>query len=459
MADSTFLRFPDQFVWGAAASAYQIEGAWNEDGRGVSIWDTFSHMPGKTHAGETGDVAADHYHRWAEDVRLMADLGLKAYRFSTAWPRILPNGTGEVNPAGLDFYDRLVDALLASGITPYVALYHYDLPQALQDQGGWPNRDIVNHFAEYAHVVAGRLGDRVTHWMTHNEPGVVALAGYYTGEHAPGVQDPFAALRAEHHLLLSHGLAVEAIRAAARRPPHIGLALNLAPVHPASDSDEDRLVAARYDGLLNRMVLDALLRGRYPDDMLALLGPLLPQISAGDLAQIAAPLDFLGVNYYSRIVVRHDPNVPILQATQVYPTGNEYSAMWEIYPPGIYELLTHIWNEYRPSLDLFVAENGICVPDGLDFDGRVRDERRIRYLRSHLAQVHRAMADGVPVSGYFVWSLTDNFEWAYGYSKRFGLVYVDFNTLTRTLKDSARWYAQVIQENGIKGWDRSKDES
>ena len=451
MSEPTFLRFPDNFIWGTATSAYQIEGAWNEDGRGISIWDTLCHTPGKIHGGETGDVAADHYHRWAEDVRLMADLGLKTYRFSIAWPRIFPAGTGAVNPAGLDFYDRLVDALLANGITPYVTLYHWDLPQALQDRGGWANRDTALHFAEYARVVAERLSDRATDWITHNEPFVAAMAGHFTGEHAPGLQDPLAALKATHHLLLSHGLAVETLRASARRPLKIGITLNLNPVHPASDSEADRQAAVRFDGILNRLFLDPVLRGRYPDDMLALFGLLMPQITADDLARIATPLDFLGVNYYSRTIVRHDPNVPIVEVLQIHPAGNEYSGMWEIYPPGMYELLTRIWNEYRPPMDILVTENGICVPDGVDFDGRVRDERRIRYLHKHIAQVHRAMADGVPVRGYFVWSLTDNFEWAHGYGKRFGLAYVDFITLARTIKDSGRWYAQVIRENGVRG--------
>jgi beta-glucosidase len=449
MSGPAFLRFPGNFIWGIATSAYQIEGAWNEDGKGLSIWDTFCRTPGKIHEGATGDMAADHYHRWAEDVRLMADLGLKTYRFSIAWPRILPAGTGAVNPAGLDFYDRLVDALLTHGITPFVMLYHWDLPQTLQDHGGWANRDTAQHFAEYARVVCERLGDRVTHWITHNEPFVAAVAGYFTGEHAPGLQDPSAAFRAAYHLLLSHGLAVEALRASARRPLKIGITLNLNPVHPGSASEEDRKAAVRFDGILNRMFLDPVLRGRYPDDILALLGPLLPQVTADDLTRIAAPLDFLGVNYYSRTVVRHDPNVPIVEASEIHPAGNEYSGMWEIYPPGMYELLTRIWSEYRPPMDILVTENGICVPDGVDFDGRVRDDRRVRYLHKHIAQVHRAIADGVPVRGYFVWSLIDNFEWAHGYGKRFGLTYVDFKTLTRTIKDSGRWYAQVIGENGV----------
>jgi beta-glucosidase len=451
MSDSAFLRFPEDFIWGVATSAYQIEGAWNEDGRGVSIWDTFCRTPGKTYDGENGDVAADHYHRWPEDVRLMKELGLKAYRFSTAWPRILPNGAGPVNAPGLDFYDRLVDALLAGGIAPFVTLYHWDLPQALQDRGGWTNRDTAHHFAEYARLVGERLGDRVTHWITHNEPFVAAVAGHFTGEHAPGQQDPAATFGAAHHLLLSHGLAVEALRAAARRPLKIGLTLNLSPVHPATDSEADRQAAVRHDAVLNRLFLDPVLRARYPVEALPLLSPLISALAQpGDMERISIPLDFLGVNYYSRTVIRNDPAFPVIETSQVHPQGNEYSGMWEIYPPGMHELLTRIWNEYRPAMDLLVTENGICVPDGLDLDGRVRDERRIRYLRDHLAQVHRAIADGAPVKGYFVWSLMDNFEWAYGYQMRFGLAYVDFKTLARTVKDSGRWYAGVIRDNGVR---------
>ncbi|MGC8873161.1 MAG: GH1 family beta-glucosidase [Chloroflexia bacterium] len=442
------LHFPEGFLWGAATSAYQIEGAWNEDGRGVSIWDTFSHLPGKTYHGHTGDVASDHYLRWAEDVEQMARLGLKAYRFSIAWPRVLPEGVGKVNPRGLDFYDRLVEALLERGIEPFPTLYHWDLPQPLQDKGGWPNRDTADCFAEYARIVAQRLGDRVSYWITHNEPFVAAVAGYLRGEHAPGIRDPVAALRAGHHLLLSHGLAAQAIRETARHPTYIGIALNLSPVYPASESPQDQAAARRLDGFLNRLFLDPILQGQYPDDIRRLLGPLFPQPQPGDLRTIAQPLDFLGVNYYTRVVVRHDPSVPLLQATYVRPEGRECSQMWEIYPVGLYELLVRLWSEYRPKA-IWVTENGVCVPDGVDADGRVRDGRRIAFLREHIAQVHRALEAGVPVRGYFVWSLLDDFEWTYGYSMRFGLIYVDYDTYARTVKDSGWWYARVILENGL----------
>jgi beta-glucosidase len=444
-----FLSFPPDFIWGVATSSYQIEGAVHEDGRGVSIWDTFSHTEGKTYKGQNGDVAADHYHRWQEDVALMADLGLKAYRFSLAWPRIQPEGKGAVNPAGLDFYDRLVDTLLAHGIQPFPTLYHWDLPQPLEDAGGWPHRDTALHFAEYARIVGERLSDRVNTWITHNEPWVMAIAGYLAGLLAPGLQDPMAAIRATHHLLLSHGLAVNILRELSHHPAKIGITLNLNPVHPATDSDADRAAARRYDGMLNRLFLDPVMRGQYPPDQLDFLCQALPDHWHDDLPIIATPLDFLGVNYYTRAVVRHDPDFPIIQANTVQPEGNEYSQMWEIYPPGIYELLMRVWNDYHPD-EIYVTENGICVPDGVDFDGKVRDERRIRYLREHITQAGRAMADGVPLRGYLVWSLLDNFEWQLGYQMRFGLVHIDFDTLKRTVKDSGHWYANVIKENRVK---------
>ncbi len=448
MSKEPVIRFPEGFRWGVAASAYQIEGGYDEDGRGLSIWDTFCRQPGKVERGETGDVAADHYHRWREDVQIMADLGLQVYRFSIAWPRILPEGTGRVNPPGLDFYDHLVDALLEKGITPLPTLYHWDLPQALQDKGGWGNRDTAHYFAEYARIVGERLSDRVQNWITHNEPFVAAVAGHFTGEHAPGLQDPFLTFRAGHHLLLSHGYAVEALRATAKQTLQIGIALNLSPVHPASESEADQQAARRYDGVLNRLFLDPILCAKYPEDIVELLGPVMPQVEPDDMRHIAVPLDFVGVNYYSRTVIRYDPDFPLIQASEIKPEGREYSQMWEIYPPGIYELLTRVWKDYRPA-SIFVTENGVCVPDGVDFDGRVRDYRRIRYLRDHLVQVHRAIAEGVPVHGYLVWSLLDNFEWAFGYRMRFGLTYVDFETQKRIIKESGYWFARVIRENGF----------
>ncbi len=445
----TKLTFPKGFVWGVATAAYQIEGAWNEDGRGPSIWDTFSHTPGRIVNNENGDVASDHYHRWKEDAALMSELGIQAYRFSTAWPRILPDGTGKVNQKGLDFYSRLVDELLRRGIEPYVCLYHWDLPQPLQDKGGWPNREMASYFAEYARLVAASLGDRVRVWFTHNEPWVAAFVGHFLGEHAPGIQDIGSALSSMHHLLLSHGLAADAIRAAAKRPVEIGITLNLNTAHPATGSKKDAQAAERVDTFRNRIVLDPLLKGTTPllDSSIAklLTGKL---IHDGDLDKIHQKLDVLGVNYYSRDVVKYDSRVPVLNVTQVFPEGNEYSGMWEIYPEGMHETLKLV-GDYHASSRLMVTENGVPVPDGVDFDGRVRDERRVRYLQSHIAQVHRAIEDGIPVQGYFHWSLLDNFEWNLGFGQRFGLAYVDFKTQKRIVKDSGRWFAKVIQQNGL----------
>lgn len=447
---SKFLAFPKDFVWGCAASAYQVEGAWNEDGKGPSIWDSFTHTPGKIANGENGDVAVDHYHRYTEDVALMKELGLDAYRFSVAWTRVLPTGSGAVNQAGLAFYDRLVDELLKNKVEPYVCLFHWDLPQALQDKGGWPNRDTAYAFAEYARVLTERLSDRVKVWMTHNEPWVAALAGHFAGEHAPGIKDPVAGFKALHHLFLSHGLAAEAIRASAKQPVKVGITLNLNPVHPATDAKKDCEAAKRMDTALNRVQLDPFFKGTSPMQEI-MFGKMVSGslIKPGDMEKIRT-LDLLGVNYYTRTVAKNDAKFPVVAASQVQPEGNEYSGMWEIYPEGIYELLTRIWKDYRPQCEMMVTENGVPVPDGLDFDGRVRDERRIRYLRNHLTQVKRAMDEGVPVKGYFHWSLMDNFEWSLGYAPRFGLVYVDYMTLKRTIKDSGRWYANLIKENGLE---------
>ena len=443
------LQYPRGFIWGVATSAYQIEGGWNEDGRKPSIWDTFSHTPGRIANNENGDVASDHYHRWKEDVTLMSGLGIQAYRFSTAWSRILPDGTGKVNKKGLDFYDRNVDELLKNKIEPYICLFHWDLPQALQDKGGWPCRDTAAYFAEYARVVAGRLGDRVKVWFTHNEPWVAAFVGYFFGEHAPGSKDIAMAIKSLHHLLLSHGLAAEVIRAEVKHLVKIGITLNLNPIHPATDSKKDHEAAERVDMFLNRIVLDPLLKGTSPiqESSIAklLTGKL---IQDGDLEKIRK-LDILGVNYYSRTVIKHDPKFPIVNIAQVQPEGNEYSGMWEIYPEGMYDILRQVWG-YQPTCELMVTENGVPVPDGVDFDGRVREERRIRYLQSHIAQVHRAIQDGIPIKGYFHWSMMDNFEWALGYGPRFGLVYVDFKTQKRIIKDSGRWFAKVIQKNGLE---------
>jgi beta-glucosidase len=442
------LSFSHDFIWGVATSAYQFEGAHREDGCGTSIWDTFSHIPDKIRDNDNGDVAADHYHRWKEDIALMSELDIKAYRFSTAWPRILPDGKGSVNRKGLEFYDRLVDELLRRGIEPYVCLYHWDLPQPLQDKGGWPKRDTSAHFAEYARIVAACLGDRVKFWFTQNEPWVAAILGHFLGTHAPGKKDLGAALKSLHHLLLAHGLATDAIRAAVKQAVKIGITLNLNVVHPATDSKKDVEAAERVDLFMNRIVLDPLLKGTTPLQNSAIAKLLTGRlIQPGDLEKIRQ-VDLLGVNYYSRAVMKHSRKIPALNVEQVQPEGSEYSGMWEIYPEGMYGTLKKVW-DYQPSCDILVTENGIPVPDGVDFDGRVRDERRIRYLRDHIEQVHRAIQDGIPVKGYFHWSLLDNFEWDWGYSQRFGLVYVDYKTQKRIIKDSGRWFAKLIQDNVI----------
>lgn len=443
----TLRAFPGDFLWGAATSAYQIEGAVAEDGRGESIWDRFAAVPGNISDGTDAGVACDHYHRWREDVALLRRLEVGAYRFSTAWPRILPRGTGRVNEPGLDFYDALVDGLLASGIEPVVTLYHWDLPQALQDRGGWGARDCVDAFAEYAAVVTRRLGDRVRRWITHNEPWVVATGGHEDGVHAPGIRDPAAALRVAHHLLLSHGRAVEVIRKTAPGA-EAGITLNLAPIWPATPGEADGEAVRRQDGSLNRWYLDPLFHGLYPEDAIAdrvrrghLSGSELPFVEAGDLDIISTPADFLGVNYYSRWVVRAGGDgEPVM--TSPVPEAELTDMKWEVFSQGLHDLLCRIHHEYGPRR-IYITENGAAYGDGPDAAGRIADTRRIAYLSEHLAAAHRAIMDGVPLGGYFVWSLLDNFEWTQGYQKRFGLHWVDYATQRRIPKDSASWYREV----------------
>ncbi len=449
MKSSMTLTFPNGFLWGASTSAYQIEGAWNEDGKGKSIWDVFSHTPGKIYRDANGDIASDHYHRWHDDLDLAKALNLNAYRFSIAWTRILPEGSGKVNQKGVDFYSRLIDRLLELDIEPFPTLFHYDLPLALHEKGGWPARDTALRFAEYAGVVGKACGDRINYWITHNEPFVTAMLGYYLGMHAPGVQDMGAALQSTHHLLLSHGLAVQELRRTAKVGAKIGAAINLAPVMPASDGKNDILAVQRYDAIANRMILDPLFLGRYPEEMEPFFQGLDDGRMSDDLKIIAIPTDYLGVNYYSRTVVKYDPSVPLLELSFIEPVGNEYSMMWEIYPQGLCDLLLRIQKDYKPAM-LLITENGVPVPEDVDQDGRVRDERRIRYLQNHLVQVHRAMKAGVPIQGYFVWSLLDNYEWALGYRPRFGLIHVDFETQKRIIKDSGIWFSRVAKENQLE---------
>ncbi|MET7315349.1 GH1 family beta-glucosidase [Streptomyces thermoviolaceus] len=435
--------FPHDFLWGTATSAYQIEGAVAEDGRSPSIWDTFSHTPGKTDNGDTGDVACDHYHRWREDVDLMRRLGTNAYRLSVAWPRVLPDGDGQVNAKGLDFYDRLIDALLDAGITPFVTLYHWDLPQVLQDRGGWPERATAEAFAHYASVVAERLGDRVTHWATLNEPLCSAWIGHLEGKMAPGLTDLTAAVRASYHLLLGHGLGVQAIRAAVP-DAEVGLVVNLSPVRPATDRPEDVAAARRQDGHVNRWWLDPVHGRGFPADMREVYGVDLPE-RPGDLDTIAAPLDWLGLNYYFPACIADDPDGPAPRARAVRREGMPRTAMdWEIDATGIETLLLRLAREYG-ARKLYVTENGSAFTDTVRPDGTIDDPERRHYLEQHVAACASAVRQGAPLAGYFAWSLLDNFEWAYGYDKRFGLVHVDYATQTRTVKGSGHRYAEIVR--------------
>jgi beta-glucosidase len=434
---------PHDFLWGTATAAYQIEGAVAEDGRSPSIWDTFSHTPGKIARGDNGDVACDHYHRWPEDIGLMRRLGTNAYRLSIAWPRVVPGGNGPVNPKGLAFYDELIDGLLEAGIAPSVTLYHWDLPQALQDRGGWPERETADHFAEYASVVAGRLGDRVTHFATLNEPSCSAWIGHLEGKMAPGLTDLTAAVRASYHLLLGHGLATQAIRAAAPGA-EVGIVNNLSTVYAAGDRPEDEAAARRQDGHVNRWWLDPVHGRGFPADMVETYGVELPE-RAGDLATIAAPLDWLGLNYYFPAHVVDDPEGPAPFARAVRRPDVPRTGMdWEIDASGIETLLLRLTDEYG-ARKLYVTENGSAFPDVVRPDGTVDDPERQDYLLQHLAACTSAVRKGVPLAGYFAWSLLDNFEWAYGYAKRFGLVHVDYRTQVRTIKGTGRRYAEIIR--------------
>ncbi len=435
--------FPQSFLFGAATSSYQIEGAVKADGRGESWWDVFARTAGNIRDGSNGDVACGHYERCVQDLDLIQRLGLQAYRFSVAWPRVLPSGRGHVNVAGLDFYDRLVDGLLARGIAPYATLYHWDLPQTLADEGGWQVRSTAEAFAEYSEIVVRRLGDRVARWATLNEPRCSAYVGHLEGRHAPGMQSLEATLRAAHHLLLGHGLAVQAARRV-KPDVSIGIVLDVKPYTPASDSEEDRVAAIRGDGIFNRWFLDAIFRGSYPVDIAADYASAMPEIASGDMTTISVPIDHLGINYYTRSVVRHAPTVPYPRLEEVTVPGAHYSTMnWEDWPEGLHRMLTRIHREYAPTA-IYVAENGAAEPDVVDADGRIRDLARERYLARHLHACAKAIAAGVPLDAYLAWSLMDNFEWGRGYTQRFGLVYIDYKTLERMPKDSALAYRNFI---------------
>jgi beta-glucosidase len=441
---SSNLAFPNGFLWGAATAAYQIEGASHEDGKGESIWDRFSHTPGKTTNGDTGDEACDHYHRYKEDVALMKALSLPAYRFSISWPRVLPAGKVPANAAGLDFYDRLVDELLSAGIEPWVTLYHWDLPQTLQDKGGWGNRDIAGYFSDYAALMADRLGDRVRRWMTVNEPWVVAGIGHATGEHAPGFKDERLALRVSHHLLLAHGNAMQAIRSAnrVREDTQVGIVLNLWPIEPRQDTTSDRDIAELIWQRDGAWFLDPLLKANYPDKAWRSFGERVPQIMPGDMTTISQRMDFLGINYYSRTVLGREGLLkPVPGAT--------YTEMdWEVHAPALERLLVRLHKEYTLP-PVYITENGAAFKDDVTADGAVHDTLRLQYLNEHLNACLGAIKQGVDLRGYFAWSLLDNFEWQHGYTKRFGLVHVDYTNQQRIVKDSGRWYSEVIKQNAL----------
>jgi beta-glucosidase len=441
------IQFPDGFLWGCATSAYQVEGSPLADGAGPSIWQRFLRTPGPRHSGDTGDVACDHYRRYADDVALIHALGMGAYRFSIAWGRIFPAGKGAVNPAGLDHYDRLVDALLARDIVPMITLFHWDLPTALDDLGGWLNRDIAGWFADYATAVFRRLDDRVTRWATINEPWVVSDGGYLHGAVAPGHASRFEAPIATHNLMRAHGAAVQAYRATGRHD--IGLVVNLEPQSPASQDPADVAAAHRYDAYMNRQYLDAALLGQYPEELAEIFGEAWPRWPDRDFALIRQPIDYVGVNYYTRSVRRHDPAAWPVHATPVRQPRSAYTETgWEVCPAAFTQVLLWVRQRYG-NLPVYVTENGAAFYDPpVAENGRIRDPLRVAYLRSHLRAVYAALAAGVDLRGYMVWSLFDNLEWSLGFAKRFGIVHVDFTTLDRTPKDSARYYAKVIASRG-----------
>jgi beta-glucosidase len=441
--------FPKDFLWGTATSSYQIEGAYNEDGKGESIWDRFSHEPGKIKNNENGDIACDHYHLYKEDIKLLKQLGVNTYRFSISWPRVFPEGKGKINKKGIDFYKRLTDSLLQEGIKPAITLYHWDLPQKLQLIGGWANREITDYFEHYSEAVFKELGDIVPIWMTHNEPQVVSCLGNELGIHAPGIKDISTALAVSHDLLLSHGKSLKVYRDMGFKG-EIGIAVNTWPIYPASESKEDRRAADICNSRNMGWYLDPIFKGQYPKLALeSYKGEAeLPVIQEGDMELISAPIDFLGINYYSRNVIKHDARSK--SGMSGVATESEKNILgWDIYPQGLYDVLTWLNKEYN-GIKMMITENGRPCEDRVNKDGRIDDENRIDYIKNHLIQANRAIYDGVNLTGYYLWSFMDNFEWAEGYWARFGMVHVDFETLKRTVKDSGYWYQKVIKENGLK---------
>lgn len=452
---SSEIAFPRNFFWGTATAAYQIEGAWNEDGKGESVWDRLSHTPGKIKNGDTGDVACDSYHRWREDIALMRAMHLNSYRFSISWPRIQPLGSGAANSKGIDYYSRLVDALLQAHIRPFVTLYHWDLPQALEDAGGWPNRDTAGRFVDYVDLVARALGDRVSDWMLFNEPSAFTDLGYLEGKHAPGRASVLDFLRATHTVNLAQGAGFRALKAA-RPTARVGTAFNMSACEPATNSEEDKLAAERAHAITNVWFLEPVLRGRYPE-ALTFLPETAMGIKSGDMEAIRAPLDFVGINLYYRLIASAAGAMERLTHAQqwLYPVkmagseqGPKTELGWEVWPKALYDMVMRITRDYnRPVIE--ITESGCAYNDGPDASGVVRDTRRIDYHRQYLAAVAKAIAEGADVRGYHAWTLIDNFEWAEGFSQRFGLAYVDFKTQKRTLKESGRWFAKVAADNAL----------
>jgi len=461
MSDSDFLSLPRDFIWGSSTAAYQVEGSHDADGKGESIWDRFAATPGKIDdakipgVANDGRVACDQYRRWEADLDLMASLGLKAYRFSISWPRIVPAGAGAANAKGLEFYDRLVDGMLRRGITPYPTLFHWDLPQALQDSGGWANRATIDAFTAYAQLVTNRLGDRVKDWMTFNEPWVYAFCGHLFGAHAPGLRDLKTTLAVAHNILVAHGRAVPIVRANSSGA-RVGIVHNLEWVEPATDRSEDIAAAKRHDGAFNRFFLDPVFGRGYPADMALWYGADMPRIEAGDMEGMAVATDFLGVNYYTRRVMQADPagrgteGRSVLAARQLhwpFTTRADFEE-WEIAPEGLYRILLRVKKEYSPKA-MMVTENGLSWPDKIGGDGEVHDPLRVSYIARHLAAIAQAIEDGAPVKGYFLWSFMDNFEWGFGFTKRFGMTFVDYASQRRIVKDSGKWYAAAHRAGGF----------
>ena len=444
------LEFPRDFLWGASAASFQIEGAWNEDGKSESIWDRFCRTPGNILNGDTGDVACDFYHRYREDIEIMSRLKLQTQRLSVSWPRVLPEGTGRVNEKGLDFYRRVVDAMLEKGIRPFLMLYHWDLPQCLQEKGGWLNRDTASYLAELADILFRAFPREVPLWGTILEPHVVAYNGYFYGSHAPGYRDFSGALLAAHNLLRAHGLAVQSFRASGAAG-EIGITNLLSPVYPVSDRGEDKAAALRFDGFANRWFTEPVERGSYPEDMLCWYrdkGVVLPKIEPGDMELISTPTDFFGLNFYQSSFVKADAEEWPLNCVTCRPEGREFTAMdWAVCPDGFYDILRQSWQKYRKKI--LVTENGAAFADTVSEDGQVHDARRLAFYREHLRALHAALEEGADIRGYLAWSSFDNFEWALGYDRRFGMTYVDYPTQKRIIKDSGKWYAETIQNNGF----------